>query len=206
MRNALISDEFLHKTRLTPYEKAALKADTDLDDECLECLERKGEWLSLLVVKKCRIDNLLWANITPSRLFSWGVRKPSDLRAFNVDSTTLVLYPEFTKDCVEFYGRDDMHTTFLATAGDAVMVSNSEAARHMNLLLSDLLELARGDPFTAIEVLRQYPEEMLWTLPLQSLLDCGITAADMAALGVPLDALLHRWNPSPAQLHLLRCL
>ena len=140
------------------------------------------------------------ANMTPLQLKAHGTRTAADLSALGF--TTLHLLDEdWCEDALSAYGAPALLDEFLSTSNDAVVLAGSGAVERLGINLGLLLLLCANQPGAAREVLAHYQHAR--RVPPETLLETGIRAPDLVALGITEKRLRADTLATDAQLALL---
>jgi hypothetical protein len=140
------------------------------------------------------------AQVTPLQLKAHGTRTSADLAALGF-TTLHLLDEEWCEDAIAAYGAPALLDEFLATSNDAVVLAGSDAVERLGINLGLLLLLCSNQPGAAREVLAQYQHAR--RVPPETLLETGLRAEDLAALGFNKARLRQDTLATDAQLSLL---
>ena len=140
------------------------------------------------------------ANVTPLQLKAHGTRTTADLAALGF-TTLHLLDEEWCEDAISAYGAPAILDEFLATSNDAVILAGSAAVDKLGINLGLLLLICANQPGAAREVLAHYNHAR--RVPPETLLETGLRAEDLAALGLTKARLRQDTLATDAQLSLL---
>ena len=140
------------------------------------------------------------ANVTPLQLKAHGTRTTADLAALGF-TTLHLLDEEWCEDAISAYGAPALLDEFLVTSNDAVVLAGSDVVERLGINLGLLLLLCANQPGAAREVLAQYQHAR--RVPPETLLETGLRAEDLAALGLSKARLRQDTLATDAQLSLL---
>ena len=140
------------------------------------------------------------AKITPLQLKAHGTNTVDKLSELGF--TALHLLDEaWCSSCVAAYGAPNLLDAFLTTTNDAVILAASPAIARLGINLGILLLMCANQPGAAREVLAQYKH--VRNVPPETLMETGLRAKDLQALGYTKARLREDTYATDAQLSLL---
>ena len=175
-------------TVLTDRQKLSLLHDSGMRPTAILSLEDSEFNFEGLLRRGCTAANVVCSGLMASQLQARGVKSANMLRRLGFDSLHLV-DAGICSDFSNVYGADAIRRTFLTTPSDAVVVSGSEAPQILGLTPDFLLSLCAGAPVEASNVISQHDAqgaELLKQVSVGTLLDTGLRAAQLKALGIGL--------------------
>lgn len=140
------------------------------------------------------------AKITPLQLKAHGTSSVAKLAELGFGAIHL-LDEAWCAQCVAAYGAPHLLDEFLVTTNDAVILAASPAIAQLGINLGILLLMCSEQPAAAREVLAQYKHAR--RVPPETLLETGLRAPDLAALGITATRLRQDTLATDAQLSLL---
>lgn len=153
-----------------------------------------------LITQRISPTLLRAANMTPLHLKAHGTCTVADLVALGF-TTLHLLDEEWCEDAISAYGAPALLDEFLATSNDAVVLAGSAAVDKLGINLGLLLLLCANQPGAAREVLAHYNHAR--RVPPETLLETGLRAPDLVALGITAPRLRKDTLATDAQLLLL---
>ena len=140
------------------------------------------------------------ARFTPQQLKAHGTNTATKLSELGF--TTLHLLDDvWCSDCVAAYGAPSLLDEFLTTTNDAVVLAASTAISKLGINLGILLLMCADQPGAAREVLAQYRH--VRNVPPETLVETGLRAKDLVALGYSKARIREDTYASDAQLSVL---
>ena len=140
------------------------------------------------------------ARITPLQLKAHGTNSVEKLSELGFSALHL-LDEAWCVGCVAAYGAPNLLDAFLTTTNDAVILAASPAIARLGINLGILLLMCTGQPGAAREVLAQYKH--VRNVPPETLLETGLRAKDLEALGYTKQRVREDTYATDAQLSLL---
>ena len=139
-----------------------------------------------------RAQHLFRADLGPRALLRFGVLGAQQMRDLGVDSLELAMLPPIAEECALAYGAASCRETWLVTSMDAINLSNTDAATHLEASLERLLEVCDALPVAAFEVIRQQPAPGLAIRGVrrETLLATGIVISQLTEAAVFLTDLM----------------
>ena len=187
-------------TEYTLRQRVALVLEASVTAETLVAMPDADIHPAFLMEQGISPTLLPAAQVTPLQLKVHGTRTTADLAALGF-STLHLLDEEWREDAIAAYGAPALLDEFLATSNDAVVLAGSEAVERLGINLGLLLLLCASQPGAAREVLAQYQHAR--RVPPETLLETGLRAEDLAALGLSKARLRQDTLATDAQLSLL---
>jgi hypothetical protein len=187
-------------TEYTLRQRVALVLEASVTAETLVAMPDADIHHAFLMEQGISPTLLRAAQVTPLQLKVHGTRTTADLAALGF-STLHLLDEEWREDAIAAYGAPALLDEFLATSNDAVVLAGSEAVERLGINLGLLLLLCASQPGAAREVLAQYQHAR--RVPPETLLETGLRAEDLAALGLSKARLRQDTLATDAQLSLL---
>ncbi len=140
------------------------------------------------------------ARITPLQLKAHGTSTVAKLAELGFSALHL-LDEGWCAQCVAAYGAPSVLDEFLVTTNDAVVLAASPAIAQLDINLGILLLMCSEQPGAAREVLAQYKH--VRNVPPETLLETGLRAKDLQALGYTKARLREDTYATDAQLSML---
>jgi len=140
------------------------------------------------------------AKITPLQLKAHGTQNVDKLSELGFTALHL-LDDAWCIGCVSAYGAPNLLDAFLTTTNDAVILAASPAIARLGINLGILLLMCANQPGAAREVLAQYKH--VRNVPPETLIETGMRAKDLQALGYTKARLREDTYATDAQLSLL---
>ena len=140
------------------------------------------------------------AKITPLQPKAHGTNTVSKLSELGFSALHL-LDEDWCSDCIAAYGAPNLLDEFLTTTNDAVILAASPAIAKLGINLGVLLLMCAEQPGPAREVLAQYRH--VRNVPPETLLETGLRAKDLQALGYTKARIREDTYATDAQLSLL---
>jgi len=187
-------------TEYTLRQRVALVLEASVTAETLVAMPDADIHHAFLMEQGISPTLLRAAQVTPLQLKVHGTRTTADLAALGF-STLHLLDEDWREDAIAAYGAPALLDEFLATSNDAVVLAGSEAVERLGINLGLLLLLCASQPGAAREVLAQYQHAR--RVPPETLLETGLRAEDLAALGLSKARLRQDTLATDAQLSLL---
>lgn len=156
--------------------------------------------LSYLLDIKCTQVHIAAAGLGCQYLASRGAKSAADLIPLGYGALNLV-DDRFLEDAVATFGAEDVTSSFVKGACDAVAIAGSDACRALNTGVAELLGLCAGCPCEAEGVLRQLDSRVaLRGVPCSTLLDTGLRAKKLILLGYCNVSILEQTKATPSEL------
>lgn len=187
-------------TEYTLRQRVALVLEASVTAETLVAMPDADIHHTFLMDQGISSTLLRAAEVTPLQLKAHGTRTTADLAALGF-TTLHLLDEEWCEDAIAAYGAPALLDEFLATSNDAVVFAGSDAVERLGINLGLLLLLCVNQPGAAREVLAQYKHAR--RVPPETLLETGLRAPDLAALGITATRLRQDTLATDAQLSLL---
>jgi len=187
-------------TEYTLRQRVALVLEASVTAETLVAMPDADIHHAFLMDQGVSPTLLRAAQVTPLQLKAHGTRTTTDLAALGFTALHL-LDEEWCEDAIAAYGAPALLDEFLATSNDAVVLAGSDAVERLGINLGLLLLLCANQPGAAREVLAQYQHAR--RVPPETLLETGLRAEDLAALGLSKARLRQDTLATDAQLSLL---
>lgn len=187
-------------TEYTLRQRVALVLEASVTAEALVAMPDADIHHAFLVDQGISPTLLRAAKITPLQLKAHGTRTVADLSMLGFTALHL-LDEEWCEDAISAYGAPALLDEFLSTSNDAVVLAGSEAVDKLGINLGLLLLLCCNQPGAAREVLAHYQHAR--RVPPETLLETGLRASDLAALGLSKARLRQDTLATDAQLSLL---
>ena len=187
-------------TEYTLRQRVALVLEASVTAETLVAMPDADIHHAFLMDQGVSPTLLRAAQVTPLQLKAHGTRTTADLAALGFTALHL-LDEEWCEDAIAAYGAPALLDEFLATSNDAVVLAGSDAVERLGINLGLLLLLCANQPGAAREVLAQYQHAR--RVPPETLLETGLRAEDLAALGLSKARLRQDTLATDAQLSLL---
>lgn len=187
-------------TEYTLRQRVALVLESSVTAETLVGMPDADLHHAFLMDQGISPTLLRAAQVTPLQLKAHGTRTAADLAALGF-TTLHLLDEEWCEDAIAAYGAPALLDEFLATSNDAVVLAGSDAVERLGINLGLLLLLCANQPGAAREVLAQYQHAR--RVPPETLLETGLRAEDLAALGFTKARLRQDTLATDAQLSLL---
>lgn len=187
-------------TEYTLRQRVALVLEASVTAETLVGMPDADLHHAFLMEQGISPTLLRAAQVTPLQLKAHGTRTTADLAALGF-TTLHLLDEEWCEDAIAAYGAPALLDEFLATSNDAVVLAGSDAVERLGINLGLLLLLCSNQPGAAREVLAQYQHAR--RVPPETLLETGLRAEDLAALGFTKARLRQDTLATDAQLSLL---
>ncbi len=187
-------------TEYTLRQRVALVLEASVTAETLVAMPDADIHHTFLMDQGISPTLLRAAQVTPLQLKAHGTRTTADLTALGF-TTLHLLDEEWCEDAIAAYGAPALLDEFLATSNDAVVLAGSDTVERLGINLGLLLLLCANQPGAAREVLAQYQHAR--RVPPETLLETGLRAEDLAALGLSKTRLRQDTLATDAQLSLL---
>ena len=187
-------------TEYTLRQRVALVLEASVTAETLVAMPDADIHHAFLMDQGISPTLLRAAQVTPLQLKAHGTRTTADLTALGF-TTLHLLDEEWCEDAIAAYGAPALLDEFLATSNDAVVLAGSDTVERLGINLGLLLLLCANQPGAAREVLAQYQHAR--RVPPETLLETGLRAEDLAALGLSKTRLRQDTLATDAQLSLL---
>ena len=187
-------------TEYTLRQRVALVLEASVTAETLVAMPDADIHHAFLMEQGISPTLLRAAQVTPLQLKVHGTRTTADLAALGF-STLHLLDEEWREDAIAAYGAPALLDEFLATSNDAVVLAGSAAVDKLGINLGLLLLLCANQPGAAREVLAHYNHAR--RVPPETLLETGLRAPDLVALGITAPRLRKDTLATDAQLLLL---
>ena len=187
-------------TEYTLRQRVALVLEASVTAEALVAMADDDINHAFLVQQQISPTLLRAAGVTPLQLKAHGTATAGQLASLGFTSLHL-LDDEWCDDAVAAYGAPALLDEFLATSNDAVVLAGSAAVEKLGINLGLLLLVCAERPGAAREVLAQYRH--LRRVPPETLLETGLRAPDLCALGFSKSRLAGDTLATDAQLSLL---
>lgn len=187
-------------TEYTLRQRVALVLEASVTAETLVAMPDADIHHAFLMDQGISPTLLRAAQVTPLQLKAHGTRTTADLVALGF-TTLHLLDEEWCEDAIAAYGAPALLDEFLATSNDAVVLAGSDTVERLGINLGLLLLLCANQPGAAREVLAQYQHAR--RVPPETLLETGLRAEDLAALGLSKARLRQDTLATDAQLSLL---
>jgi hypothetical protein len=187
-------------TEYTLRQRVALVLEASVTAETLVAMPDADIHHAFLMDQGISPTLLRAAEVTPLQLKAHGTRTTADLTALGF-TTLHLLDEEWCEDAIAAYGAPALLDEFLATSNDAVVLAGSDTVERLGINLGLLLLLCANQPGAAREVLAQYQHAR--RVPPETLLETGLRAEDLAALGLSKTRLRQDTLATDAQLSLL---
>lgn len=175
--------EFTPRMKLTLFRGALPALDAlQLSAEQIDC--------KLMQSYGVTVANIRVAGLTPMQLKHIGCESALELRSLGFDALDLT-QPSFCASAVSAFGAEQVKQAFLLSAGDAVSLAGSTAQHQLDISSKALIAATAGFPTHAHTVLQQLQPRgaSLFGCDGAALLDTGLRAKQLAALGYHVDAL-----------------
>lgn len=140
------------------------------------------------------------AAVTPLQLKAHGTTTPEHAAALGFTAMHL-LNAEWCDSAISAYGAPALLDEFLHTSNDAVILAGSAAVEQLGVNLGLLLLVCADQPGAAREVLAQYRHAR--QVPPETLIETGLKAPDLIALGLTAKKLRADTLATNAQLAML---
>ena len=187
-------------TEYTLRQRVALVLEASVPAETLVAMPDADIHHAFLMDQGISPTLLRAAQVTPLQLKAHGTRTTADLAALGF-TTLHLLDEEWCEDAISAYGAPALLDEFLVTSNDAVVLAGSDVVERLGINLGLLLLLCANQPGAAREVLAQYQHAR--RVPPETLLETGLRAEDLAALGLSKARLRQDTLATDAQLSLL---
>jgi hypothetical protein len=156
---------------------------------------------------QCSPQALQAAELTPWLLRNRGVDEAFKFRVLGFDALHL-LEEEFCRELIALFSVSVVHSTFICTDGDAVVVAGSEVQRLLNIATSDLIDLCIGSPIHAGSVLQQCTaaegvSHVLKSITADALLNTCIRSARLKECGLTMAHVRRDTNATSVQLRMM---
>ena len=184
-------------TEYTLRQRIALVLEASVTAETLVAMPDAEIHHTFLVDQGISPTLLRAAKITPLQLKAHGTRTVTDLSLLGFNAMHL-LDEDWCEDAISAYGAPALLDEFLSTSNDAVVLAGSEAVDKLGINLGLLLLLCGNQPGAAREVLAHYQHAR--RVPPETLLETGLRAPDLAALGLSKARLRQDTLATDAQL------
>ena len=178
---------------LSVKQKLALFLNTSLSSQDALKLTDDELTFETFVKHGVRATNISAAGLRMFALKNYGVKSPSQLRRLGYDALHLV-DAVFASDVNAAFGAREVLKAFLHTPQDAVALAGSDAVDILNVTLELLLSTCAGSPLEASAVLEQQPSRSLKGVRITTLLDTGLRAPQLKALGYNLASMRELHN------------
>jgi hypothetical protein len=155
-----------------------------------------------MMEQKVNHVNLSAAGIGPAKLKSMGLPSVADLRKIGFDALYLA-DNKFLSEAVAEFGSDEIISTYLVSASDAVAISGSDAVETLGISTTKLLQECAGASQEAFAVLQQLPRDALKGVPPSVVLDTGLRKKALGELGYSLTAVTAQTGASACDLRKL---
>jgi hypothetical protein len=152
----------------------------------------------------CVYQAIAAAGLRPRALYAMGFESARHFRQVGMDALDLADW-KVSCELVALFGAPAIKEAFLATASDAVAFAGTESARLLQIDLDESLALCAGEPESARAVLELQADvvDALRGTSADRLLDTGIRAEALAAVGVTLATLTTTLYANAAQVQQL---
>jgi len=187
-------------TEYTLRQRVALVLEASVTAETLVAMPDADIHHAFLMDQGISPTLLRAAQVTPLQLKAHGTRATADLAALGF-TTLHLLDEEWCEDAIAAYGAPALLDEFLTNSNDAVVLAGSDTVERLGINLGLLLLLCANQPGAAREVLAQYQHAR--RVPPETLLETGLRAEDLAALGLSKARLRQDTLATDAQLSLL---
>lgn len=187
-------------TEYTLRQRIALVLEASVPAEALVAMPDADIHHAFLMDQGISPTLLRAAQVTPLQLKAHGTRTTADLVALGF-TTLHLLDEEWCEDAISAYGAPALLDEFLVTSNDAVVLAGSHTVERLGINLGLLLLLCANQPGAAREVLAQYQHAR--RVPPETLLETGLRAEDLTALGLSKARLRQDTLATDAQLSLL---
>jgi len=187
-------------TEYTLRQRIALVLEASVPAEALVAMPDADIHHAFLMDQGISPTLLRAAQVTPLQLKAHGTRTTADLAALGF-TTLHLLDEEWCEDAISAYGAPALLDEFLVTSNDAVVLAGSHTVERLGINLGLLLLLCANQPGAAREVLAQYQHAR--RVPPETLLETGLRAEDLTALGLSKARLRQDTLATDAQLSLL---
>ncbi len=187
-------------TAYTLRQRVALVLEASVTAEALVAMADDDINHAFLVQQQISPTLLRAAGVTPLQLKAHGTATAGQLASLGFTSLHL-LDDEWCDDAIAAYGAPALLDEFLATSNDAVALAGSPSVEKLGVNLGLLLLVCAERPGAAREVLAQYRH--LRRVPPETLLETGLRAPDLCALGFSKSRLAGDTLATDAQLSLL---
>lgn len=186
-------------TEYTLRQRVALVLEASVTAETLVAMPDADIHHAFLMGQGVSPTLLRAAQVTPLQLKAHGTRTTADLAALGF-TTLHLLDEEWCEDAIAAYGAPALLDEFLINSNDAVVLAGSDTVDRLGINLGLLLLLCANQPGAAREVLAQYQHAR--RVPPETLLETGLRAEDLAALGLSKARLRQDTLATDAQLSL----
>lgn len=149
-----------------------------------------------------RATNLRAASLSPLDLHSRGATTADAFRTLGFCALDL-MDVNYATQLIACFGAKEVSQTFVSTPSDALSIAGSEAVRMLGLTTQHLLECCIGAPTEAHGVLSEQSGGLsppLEGVSATTLLDCGMRAAQLQALGLGLTVVAKHTGATAEQL------
>ncbi len=181
-------------------QRVALCIESSATAETLMAMPDDSINHAFLVDQQISPTLLRAAAVTPIQLKAHGTATTGHLAALGFTALHLI-DDEWCDDAISAYGAPALLDEFLVTSNDAVILAGSSAVGRLGINLGLLLLICAQQPGAAREVLAQH--QHLRRVPPETLLETGLRAADLCALGFTKARLRTDTLATDAQLSLL---
>ena len=204
LRGLLARTTYESPPTLDARTRVALFHGTTVKNEELLALADGELTMEFLLRHGVRATNVLVSGITCHDLRRMGTTSSDELLKLGVDALTLVVSPSFAQSAVEAFSVDEVKTTFLRTAIDAVALAGEKIAVVLGLTPADLLACCDDNAHAAVAVLQQLGPGSLAGVTGGVLAATGVDAAALKQVGISLNDVLRCCAPSNDELSKLK--
>ena len=184
-------------SRLEVSQRLALIQHTDCSPTI--CLSHPDESINFDFFKRHKVPppNFAAAKLGPTELKMRGVSDPVGLAVLGFDALHLA-NPSFCDSCISAYGAASVLQVFLTQPADSVAIAGTPAATMLDVTTERLLNECAGAAVEAAAVLKE--QQSLQGVEATTLLDTGIRAKQLFAMGYTAESVRVATGATPAQL------
>lgn len=184
-------------SRLEVSQRLALIQQTDCSPTI--CLSLPDESIDFSFFRRYNIppQNFAAAKLGPTELKMRGVSDPAGLEMLGFDALHLA-NPRFCEACIGAYGAASVLQVFLTKPADSVAIAGMPAAVLLNVSTERMLNECAGAAVEAAAVLKE--QQSLQDVQATTLLDTGIRAKQLVAMGYSAENVRLATGATPAQL------
>ena len=156
-----------------------------------------------LIKSGVKPNNMSAAGVGPKLLKQIGIMDCKYLRKLGFDALDLADV-KFATEANGAFGSEEVISTFLVSASDAVSIAGTEAVHILGVKNSELLSVCAGSPIEARAVLEQLPSGIsLDGVSATTLLDTGLRKSTLCELGYSLSSVASQTSATAQELYKL---
>jgi len=184
-------------SRLEVSQRLALIQNTDCSPTT--CLSLPDESINFDFFKRYKIptQNFAAAKVGPLELKMRGVSDAAGLEELGFDALHLA-NPGFCDKCIASYGAESVLQVFLTKPADSVAIAGMPAVTMLNVTTERMLQECAGAAVEAAAVLKE--QQSLESVQATTLLDTGIRAKQLVAMGYTAESVRVATGATPAQI------